>query len=391
MSNAINKANKVISQPKLSKQRQKGVALITALIITSVVVSLATLIIYRQQIQIRLSSNISTLEQNYQYAYGMEDFAGTILKRSLEDQPNFVSLNDDWYSESGLVLPITGGVMTGKLFDLQARINLNSLNRPITRTNVPATQTDTSTSPPPNQAANVIVTDIASVTKTRLRDLISIIDEQQEMGPPENFVTILRDWIDKDQNNGQSFNDTDEFAYGNGAETPFYQSQEPAYFSANTELISPTELRLIKDMKEELYPAIANETATLPTLSGTTATQTPINVNTASENVLRALGFTPDAVTNIMEVREENPFESLDAFTSLAVVENVLITEDNPNGEVDPLDLAVTSQYFLLEGKVEINNTRLFVNSILWRNTNGQVSVIMRDFSNPQTINKAIN
>ena len=63
-------------------------------------VSLATLIIYRQQIQIRLSSNISTLEQNYQYAYGMEDFAGTILRASWEDQPNFVSLNDDWYSES---------------------------------------------------------------------------------------------------------------------------------------------------------------------------------------------------------------------------------------------------------------------------------------------------
>ncbi len=81
----VNSRSKFYTQS--SRQSQKGVALITALIITSIAVSLATLIIYRQQIQIRLSSNISALEQNYQYAYGMEDFAGTILKRSWEDQP----------------------------------------------------------------------------------------------------------------------------------------------------------------------------------------------------------------------------------------------------------------------------------------------------------------
>ena len=127
-----------------SQQRQKGVALITALIITSIAVSLATLIIYRQQIQIRLSSNISTLEQNYQYAYGMEDFAGTILKRSWEDQPDYVSLNDDWYSENGLVLPIACGVMVGKLYDLQARINVNSLIRPKTEKIATGTSTNNS-------------------------------------------------------------------------------------------------------------------------------------------------------------------------------------------------------------------------------------------------------
>ena len=58
---------------------------------------------------------------------------------------------------------------------------------------------------------------------------------------------------------------------------------------------------------------------------------------------------------------------------------------------MNPLDIDINSQYFLLEGKVEINDTRLFVNSVLWRKQNGQVSVIMRDFNNPKTITKAIN
>ena len=389
-------------QNQYSIKKQQGVALITALIITSVAVSLATLIIYRQQIQIRLSSNISTLEQNYQYAYGMEDFAGTILKRSFEDQPDFVSLNDDWYIESGLVLPITGGVMTGKLFDLQARININSLVRPKVEelidnpTNSPPV--DSSNDPiadliSPQKKLEKKIIDIASVTKERLNRLIFNIDTQQDMGPAENFATILRDWIDNDQNNGQSTDLAEENDIGNGAETPYYQSLEPAYYSANTEIISPTELRLIKNMKEQFYTAISKEISTLPTNYGNKneVTKTPINVNTASEKVLGAIGFTPDAVTNILEVRKDEPFESIDAFKGLAVVENVLISENNPDGLVDPLDIDVKSEYFLLEGKVEINNTRLFINSILWRNQNGVVSVIMRDFSNPETITKAVN
>jgi len=397
----------VKTRPALNDQQ--GVALITALIITSVAVSLATLIIYRQQIQIRLSSNISTLEQNYQYAYGMEDFAGTILKRSFEDQPNFVSLNDDWYAENGLVLPITGGVMTGKLYDLQARINVNSLIRPRVAVTPATTEgqsqnqdTDTTEN---NQNENTTnqnqennteeaeteYIDLASVTKTRLTELIRIIDEDQDMGPAENFAVILKDWIDKDQDNGNAIIPDDDRDIGNGAETSYYQSIEPAYFSANTEMISPTELRLLKNMQEKFYKRITDSVTTLPTLFNTQATVTSVNVNTASETVLRALGFTPDAIANIIETRKEEPYESLPAFTSSQVVGNALRTENNPNGTVNPLDIDVTSRYFLLEGKVEINDTRLFINSVLWRQQNGAVSVIMRDFSNPQTITKVVN
>lgn len=393
-----------ISHPK----KQKGVALITALIIAALAGSLAAIIIERQQIQIRLSSNISTLEQNYQYAYGMEEFAGTILKASWEDHPEYDSLNDDWYTETGLVLPITGGTMTGKLHDLHARINLNSLIRPITEKaeeNEENPPTEGETAPPEeisegdaaelvdganNEETEKEFDDIAKVTQERLNRLIFNIDELQEMGPAENFVVNIRDWIDSDEDNGKSQFSTDEFI-GNGAETPWYQSLETSYFSANTEMISPTELRLIKDFHEPYYTAISNEISVLPTLVNNQPTNTAINVNTASEIVLGALGFTPDVVTNILEAREEEPFIDLESFQNVNLVSDALITEDNPEALVDPLDIGFKSEYFLLEGTVEINNTKLFMNSVLWRNESGVVSVIMRDFSNPETIKKAIN
>jgi len=56
-------------------KKQQGVALIIALVITTVAISLASVAMYRQRIQIRLSGNISNLEQAYQYAIGMEDWS----------------------------------------------------------------------------------------------------------------------------------------------------------------------------------------------------------------------------------------------------------------------------------------------------------------------------
>lgn len=362
--------------------KQQGVALITALIITSIAVSVATMIIYRQQIQIRLSSNINTLEQNYQYAYGMEDFAGTILRRSFEDQPEFVSLNDPWYSETGLVLPIEGGQMVGKLYDLQARINLNSLIRP--KTERPGQNDESNPIPEEEKKYD----DIAQATHQRLSRLMTALDPQEQFGPPVNFPILVKDWIDKDSNNGNSADEAqNDNYYGSGAETPYYQTQEPAYYSANTEMISPTELRLLKDMKESFYRTLSPEVSTLPTLNGKDVTQTPVNVNTASKNVLFALGFDPNAVSEIITTRTKEPFKTLDEFKQLDVVSSVL-SDDGTQREVNPLGLDVKSSYFLLEGTVEINNTRLFINSVLWRDPKGQVSVIMRDFSNPKSIVK---
>jgi general secretion pathway protein K len=375
----------------MNAHKQSGIALITAMIITSIAVSFAAMMMYRQQIQIRLSSNINHLEQSYLYANGMEDWAGTILEKSYKDHPEYDSEHDDWYSENGIALPITGGIMTGKLYDLQARINLNSLNRPKVKIvpNTPNAGTNAGTVI--GQSANDKIKnktiDIASVNRKRLSRLIEILDPEQDMGPPENFVDIFKDWIDKDQTNGNLEPEGD--GTGNGAESPYYQSLEPAYYSANTELVSLTELRLIKGMNEKVYTELVKHVTALPTVSNKKENSTPVNVNTASVNVLQALGFDPGAIENIVEVRKDEPFKSIKEFTELAVLSDSFVTKDNDNG-VDPLDLDVKSSYFLLQGKVEINNARLFINSILERKE-GKVSVIMRDFSNPQTITKAIN
>lgn len=378
----------------MKSKRQRGIALITAMIVTGIAVTIATVIMYRQQIQIRLSSNISHLEQSYLYANGMEDWAGTILKKSFTDHPGYDSLLDDWHSDNALVLPITGGLMTGKLYDLQARINLNSLIRPKLPITKPAKGTGTNTvsaqlvtdNDPDKEKADEKFIDIAAINRERLTRLIEEIDPDQEMGPPENFAEILKDWIDKDQTNGNL--ETNGDSSGNGAESPYYQSLYPAYYSADTEFVNPTELRLLKNMNEKIYKSLVEVTSTLPTEDNQKVNPTPVNVNTASDQVLSAIGFAPNEIEAINDFRKDDPFKTLEEFKALPELANALFIDASNSARVDTLDLGVNSNYFLLQGKVQINNARLFINSILERK-NGQVSVIMRDFSNPETITKA--
>jgi len=342
-------------------RKQQGVALIVALIVTMLAVSVATAVLYRQQINIRLSGNISHLEQAYLYADGMEGFAGTILEKNFTNQPKFDSLKDDWAFE-GLIFPILGGAMSGQLYDLQGRINLNSLARPIPPTLTPAQITAGATQDP----------DIAGITRDRLQKLIREIDPTDSMGSPSNFAEKVKDWIDKDQTNGNV--KPGNQGTGAGAESPYYQSLERAYFSADTLLVNPTEIRLLKDMNKEIYNKLINKNPKNSFVSTLPITvDTPINLNTANIEVLKSIGFDPADAQNLIEEREINPFK--------AMTNSYLQTTISAAGtNIDKNDLDVKSSYFLLRGKVEINNARLFINSILYRK-NGKVSVIMRDFS----------
>jgi general secretion pathway protein K len=390
------------------KTHQDGVALITALIITSIAVSLATMIMYRQQIQIRLSSNISHLEQAYLYANGMEDWAATILERSFKDHKDYVSHDDDWYSDTALILPIEGGLMTGKLIDLQSRINVNSLKIPppaktTNNQNIPNNTNNQGTNNQGDGTNNEnnnpkIQPDYAKITRNRLIRLVEDIDEDRELDSADGFVDILKDWIDKDDINGNLLEKGDGSGYG--AETSYYQSLEPAYYSANTELVSPTELRLLKNMKEKIYQKLIKHVSTLPNKRSGKDNPVPININTASSEVLRAIGFAKDTIEKIKEARKDNPFIDIKEFIR-RYAPNAIGSENNTGGSnnnennnlnndsnaLNVQNLGVNSDYFLLTGTVEINNARLFINSILERN-NEQVSVIMRDLSNPNTITK---
>lgn len=355
------------------QQKQQGVALIIALMITTIAISLASVAMYRQQIQIRLTSNIASLEQAYHYAVGMEDWSKKILEQDYKDDPKMDHNQENWAIKLPPI-PIEGGTLTGQLFDLQGRLNLNSVDMVYPK--LPKTSPNPVPNPVPNSISNPSPdqkngTEASKVIKTepivyqRITALIAKIDPEQTLGPAENFTDTLWDWIDKKDKEKQG-----------GAESGYYQSLEKPYMAANTPLMDISELRLLKGMTKELVEKLKPLVSTLPK-------NTRINLNTAEMEILEVT-FNPAVAKAIKTARDKAPFENINDFWNLVEVKNFFAqgTETGKKRANYAQTLAVTSDYFLLEGEVNINSTRIFINSVLERKK-GKVRVISRDYGNP--------
>lgn len=357
--------------------RQKGAALLIALVIMSIAMGIAVNIMFRQQLHTRLAVNISNLEQIYPYATGLEDWARTILNLDAKDSPDTDDLTEAWATEIPPI-PIPGGTMSGRLFDLQSKFNLNNLFPPERPIEDNPEQDTAAEAGDENQDANGktlteeekrIIADQNRYIIARLRTekLLQTIDPDEELGPAANFSDVVTDWID---------NNTDTLEAG--AESDYYQTLDPPYNAADSLLVNETELRLLKDIDKEAFDMLRPHITMLPEY-------TPVNVNTASMEVFQGLGFTAEAAENIISVRDEEAFESMEDFLELAVVQVATEeTEDQPP-MVYKQHLSVTSDWFLLRGEVNIGTARLYINSILHRK-DGKVSVVSRDFSNQQIV-----
>ena len=333
--------------PALTQQykraKQKGVALITALVITAIAVTLAATLAYRQQVSIRLSGNLAALEQAYQYATGMEDWAGVILRNDLQDN-NIDTLDDDWAT---LIppIPIPGGHMNGQLFDLQARLNLNDMVETV-----------------PVNGQNRQQPEALQVE--RLKNLFTRLKLEE----PDRLVDNVIDWIDDD-----------EKEHNFGAESSYYRLLEQPYLAANSSLVSASEIGLIKGFNGTVTNDKGKEEKILkklkPFLSTLPAKKLAVNVNTAPFEVLYALGNVDEAQVNgAITDRKENPFPNVQDF-----VRSLGFANEPSKFPTDRL--GVSSSYFLLQGMVQIGKVRVFINSVIHRDTTGRTRVISREFS----------
>jgi general secretion pathway protein K len=350
-------------------KQQQGAALLIALVIMTIAVGISANMMFRQQLHTKLASNISNLEQAYPYATALEDFSRTVLSRDFEDEPGSDNLTEAWATELPPI-PIPGGTMTGRLYDLQAKLNMNNLyppEKPIEEeTEEQATEAEGEAEPLTAEEIRLRKDQNRYIfAQQRTIRLIETIDPDEELGPAANFADTVQDWIDEDSTSGAG-----------GAESDYYQSQDPGYNAANSFLVSDTELRLLKDVDTDTFKLLRKFFTALPEYS-------EINVNTAPIEIIQALGFTPEQAENIVSVRDEEPFKSMENFLSLAVVSDATQAPEGEEPAVYEEYISVTSKYFLLQGEINIGTARLYLNSILHRN-DGKVAVVSRDFSNQQ-------
>ena len=306
----------------MSGPKQRGVALITAMLIVALVAIIGAGMLSQMNLALHRSGNIWQSEQAWWYAVGIENWLGKLLRQ--DAQYTEVDSLDERWAEPVDYLPLDGGALQGRVVDLQGRFNLNNLG-----------------------------TGNAEAAMAQFQRLIELVADTDTV-TARTIAASTRDWVDADINPTRP----------DGAEDNHYLGLTPAYRAGNTFMISPSELRLIKGVTDEIYTALAPYISALPE-------STPINVNTAPAPVLATLApnLPPTTGESLIEARSEEPWTSVDAF----------LQESALAGTGDTLGadrLSVTTGYFLARGQITVDRAQVQFFAVLERADNGAVRTI---------------
>ena len=369
-------------------QRSQGVALIMAILITSMVSIAAVAMITQQQLDIRRTQNILHFDQAYIYVLGAEEWAKGFLAQDESQEYDHYPVSEKDIDVIGLPIAeeikqsgLDIGGISGIITDASAGFPLNNLV----------------------DAAGVRDVEFAKVFD-------QLVANTLQFNP--DFSNLVLDWIDKDDNVGTG-----------GAESLDYlnlTSPNRPYRAANQSISSVSELRLMMAMSEDATNA-KNDYAALvrPSFNPLNAVsleaieQQPlvnalprgvkININTAPKAVLKALVDyvgVPDSdkvINDFDEKRKEQPQKKVDDFFTKPIEDYVeglkpkggTGAQANPQGDekykiakqsldrlkADMID--VKSEYFYLTAQSQIGDTNIVLISLLHRK-DGKVKTLRR-------------
>ncbi len=295
-------------------RKQRGVALIVALLVVALAAMIATRLFTTTGADIARSESQARLLDAQLLSQGMEDFALVLLKRDLDLGDGIDTNNDQWASTLP-PLPVPGGRVGGALVDLDGRFNLNTL----VRVNGPD-----------------------PVARARFERLLAAL--KLDVG----LVDAVIDWIDADSQVSPQ-----------GAEDLDYLRADPPYRAANRPIVHVSELLRIKGVDREAYQLLAPEVCALPPETG-------MNINTLSVAGIMSLadGISQDLAKRLWRggrAQYRSVTEVVDELTGAGIV-------------LDPAaiqDFKVSSLYFLARSDVELVGRQYRFYSLLQRNAGG--------------------
>lgn len=321
-------------------KKQRGFALLVAMLILAIAAILATQIFYQQQIVIRRVSNQLQAEQLYQLALSTEAWVKELLKEDVLKN-NFDYLGDNW-AQTIPVFDADNAKLKASIIDYQSCFNIN----------------------------NLVLNGKAQPEQIKI---LQNMMTQLQLNP--ELVWTLVDWLD-----------SDDEPYTAGAEWETYSRLTPSYRAANFRMTDLNELYAISGWKSEIIERLTPYICALPPAPQfnnrgrffADNANSLININTASEILLRSL--LPEMRTanlvNILEYRKAKGYNSLTLFLTQLDIDNP--KEPKLSKSLKKEFLSTESHYFLLQYSGWLNQFEQNYHSLIYRDKQKNIYTLSR-------------
>jgi len=335
-------------KPLAKACQQRGVALITVMLIVALCAVIASQMTARLQMQMQRSANITFNQQAYWYAMGAEAFTKRVLIKIFTADKNVTHLGQLW-AQGENTYPVDFGEISGEITDLQSCLNLNALRAPLKSTD----------SGNGNNKRNKVTKVPARLAFEAL--LMNLQLEDVSQFEAESMADALTDWLDTNSS----------ISSAGGAEDNDYASREFPYLAANHYLASVNELRIIEHFTPTIIEAITPYVCVIPA-----SDLHEVNINTLDaeqpELLQALLGSTLEEAQDILGARGEEGFDSIDKFYNLPEV--VQLKNFNDKKE----QFVVDSEYFTLKASASFNDSFFAMKSVMKVTNNKYIDVISR-------------
>jgi general secretion pathway protein K len=327
------------------RHRQRGVALLVAILLVALGTIIAAAMAYNNAMTARRAAATFDFDQALLVAEGAEALAAYGLQQQFQQNAQYIAPNQRWSQPLGPVEVMPGVTLEASLEDLQGRFNINDL-----------VEADGDTANPTAIAAFQRL-----LTKFNL---------------DPKWADLIVDWIDKNTN-----------PMSDGAEDSVYLEMDPPYRTPNLPITSTSELLALPGFTRADFDRISPYIVALPI-------GVQINVCSASPYVLDALigkiQFSAQGPAQFEKDREAagGCFPSLQEVTSAA---GPVAPTSNPpeqnglgGGGAQPTLSSLIEQksvYFRLTSFVTLGSAEFSVYTLLYQDSTGMVRPMMRSFT----------
>ncbi len=305
-------------------KRQRGVALLTVILIVTLISITAISMRAHQELDIRRTVNELSHSQAVMYLRGAEYLSKTVLKEDAKNS-KIDTLDEDW-ARILPPFPVDGGSIGGVLEDLSGRFNINNL--------------------------------VDAKGKKSIPDHRSFQILLVNLKLDADIADAVVDWIDK--------NETPE---PGGAEDGYYLGKDKQpYRTPNQFIASTSELLRVKGINFKVFNKIKNFITALPK-------RNTININTADKEVLRmiSISISEADAQDMIKNREKNGYKKVADLLNHSSLSGL---SAEAKGKL--MKLGVKSDYFLLTSTAIIGQLEIRMKSILNRNDKKNVTVLVR-------------